>query len=236
MEALQLLSEYELVIYVLLVLGSLVFIRQFVTAWNELQGAAFGLEKESAQGKLNQAAGGLVAMLTIAVVVFVLVSFVAPSALDALPTPTLNPFATATATLPPGAPTYTPAPGAEQTQAAAPPPAAGGSGCIPGQVDITTPKPGDQAMGIVPLVGSANIANFGFYRFEIKQPNETIWLTVQAGNTPITNNLLGEWDTSRLAPGEYQLGLVVGDNAGQEMPACIVQLRVAPAPEATPTR
>jgi hypothetical protein len=100
-------------------------------------------------------------------------------------------------------------------------------------VEITVPKAGEEVMGIVPVLGSANIANFGFYKFEIKRPNETVWLTIQAGNTPKTNDKLGEWDTTRLTPGEYQLGLVVVDNQAQALAPCVIQIRVARAPEPT---
>ena len=76
--------------------------------------------------------------------------------------------------------------------------------------------------------------NFGFYKFEIKRPDETVWLTIQAGNVVVQDDKLGDWDTSNLSPGEYQLSLVVVDNEAQASPACIVQLFVTSAVGATP--
>ena len=60
----------------------------------------------------------------------------------------------------------------------------------------------------------------------VKRPDETVWLTIQAGNSIVRNDKLGDWDTSRLVPGEYQLGLVVVDNQAQAFPACIIQVSV----------
>ena len=83
------------------------------------------------------------------------------------------------------------------------------------------------------ILGTADIPNFGHYKFEIKRPDETIWLTIQAGNTVVRDDNLGDWDTSRLIPGDYQLGLVVVDSQAQAAPACIVQIRVIRSPEDT---
>jgi len=105
---------------------------------------------------------------------------------------------------------------------------------VPGQINIIIPANGEEVQGIIPVVGSANIPNFGFYKFEIKRPDEAQWLTIQAGNVPVENGKLGDWDTSRLTPGEYQLALVVVDNQAEASEPCIIQLRVALTPELTP--
>ena len=78
-EALRFFRAFELWIYLLLGLGGLFYLRRFILAWQELRGAVFGLERESAQARLNQAASVLVLLLTMAVTEFFLVSFVAPS-------------------------------------------------------------------------------------------------------------------------------------------------------------
>ena len=89
------------------------------------------------------------------------------------------------------------------------------------------PQAGEEVSGIVPVVGTADLPNFGFYKFEIKRPSETIWLTIQAGNTPVQGGKLGDWDTTRLSPGDYQLGLVVVDNQAQASEPCVIQVRVS---------
>lgn len=233
-EALRFFRAFELWVYVLLGLGGLYYLRKFALAWQELRGATFGLERESAQSRLNQSASMLVLLLTMAVTEFILVSFVAPAIPGAipLPTPTLDFLATATVTLPastglPGA-ILAATPGVDVTPGAEMPP---GAGCVAGQVDLIIPENGVEISGVVPVVGTADIPNFGFYKFEIKRPDESVWLTIQAGNRPVQSAKLGDWDTTRLSPGEYQLALVVVDNQAKASAPCIVQLRVAQAVE-----
>ncbi len=101
-EALGFFRAFETWIYLLLGLGGLYYIRKFVLAWQELRSASFGLERESAQSRLNQSASILVLLLTMAVTEFILVSFIAPAMPGpiGLPTPTLNLLATPSITLP----------------------------------------------------------------------------------------------------------------------------------------
>lgn len=77
-EALGFFQAFEVWIYLLLALGGLFYARKFILAWQELRDAAFGLERESAQARLNQAASILVLLLAMAIAEVVLVSFVAP--------------------------------------------------------------------------------------------------------------------------------------------------------------
>jgi hypothetical protein len=233
-EALSFFRAFESWIYILLCLGGLIYLRKFILAWQELRGAAFGLERENAQSRLNQAASVLVLILTMAIIEFVLVSFIAPAfpGANPLPTATLNLLATPTITLEaataqPGAPRATGAPSLPEVIP--------GNGCVPGQLEITIPKNGEEVSGVTPVIGSASIPNFGFYKFEIRRPDDAVWLTIQAGNQPIVNSRLGDWDTTRLTPGDYQLALVVVDNQAKSSPPCILQVRVA-RPVETPTR
>jgi hypothetical protein len=236
-EALSFFRSFEFWIYLLIGLGGLIYVRKFIQAWQELRGAGFGLERESAQGRLNQAATILVLLLMMAMTEFVLVSFIAPTVPGATPllTPTLNLLATVTITLPPEQPVpvgesggvvFTTTP----TQAAQ----LSGSGCLSGQVEISTPQNGQEVSGVVEVLGSADLQNFGFYKIEMKRPDETSWLTIQAGNAIVRAGKLGDWDTRRLVPGEYQLSLVIVNNQAQSTPPCMIQVRVSRAPEETP--
>ena len=228
-EALRFFRAYEIWIYFLLSLGGLIYLRKFILAWDELRGAAFGLEKESAQSRLNQAAGMLVLLLAIGLAVFVMVSFVAPSVPGANPllTPTLDVLATTTATLPiteQSADTSLEMVGATATPPEIEP--AGGEGCTPGQVMLTDPNDGSEISGLVTLTGTANMQNFGFYKYEIARPGETVWLTIQAGRRVVLNDELGQWDTRTLDSGEYMLRLVVTDNQGEALPPCVIRVYV----------
>lgn len=255
-EALSFFRALEVWIYLLLGLGGLLYIRKFIMAWQELRGAGFGLERESAQARLNRSASILVILLTMAVAEFVAVSFIAPGVPGANPllTPTLNLMATATTTLPASTPvsgdvvatpvssggnTVEGTPGTENavdllpTNTPAPIVVNGEQGCVEDQIEITSPQPGEEVSGIVEVMGSADIANFGFYMFEMKMPEESVWLTLQAGNSVVSDGLLGNWDTRRLTPGEYQLALVVVDNQARTSAPCSVQVRVSAPPDQT---
>ena len=223
-EALRFFRTYELWIYLFLGLGGLIFIRRFLLAWQELRGAGFGLERENAQSRLNQAAIVLVLLFSMAITEFVLVSFVSPVVPGALPllTPTLNLLATPTTTLAEaveGELVATPAATATSS-------ATTGGGCQPGQIFITSPENGSEIGGIVTITGTVNIPNFGFYKLEMKRPDEANWLTILAGNEIRQESALGSWNTSLLTAGDYQLSLVATDNQGQSLPPCIVQLRI----------
>jgi hypothetical protein len=250
-EVLSFVRAFEVWIYLILGLGGLFFLQRFYSAWQELRGAGFGLERNQAQSRVNQAASVLVLVLILAIGDFVLVSFVVPSVPGAnpLPTATLDLLATPSASLPPGV-TASAAPiqvlaGTQPPQAGTPRLTPGTSapgtpgtptvpGCVPGQIEISFPTPGADVKGVIEIKGSAATPNFGFYKIEMKRPDDAVWATLQAGNQVVRAGKLGDWDTRRLSPGEYLLGLVVVDNKAQAAPPCTVRLRVSRTVETTP--
>jgi hypothetical protein len=229
-EVLRFFRSYEIWIYIILGVIALWQIRKFGMAWGEVRGAAFGMEREAAQNHLNQAALMLIVLLMMAFAEFTLVYFIAPSIPGAIPipSPTLNLLATATAVIPMetlgGETAATPLPSLEGNQVTV-------QGCVSGQVMITSPKDGETISGVVKIMGTANIDNFGFYKYEIARPGETIWLSLNAGEAPVNGGELGEWITDVLPPGDYMLRLVVTDNVGQALAPCVVQVRVVEAQE-----
>lgn len=104
-------------------------------------------------------------------------------------------------------------------------------GCVPGQVMIDSPQPDSELRGIVEVVGTANITNFGFYKLEMKRPDEQNWLTILAGDQIKEAAILGAWNTSLLSPAEYQIALVVVDNKGIAQPPCVIKIRIAGEPQ-----
>jgi hypothetical protein len=229
-EALRFFRAYEVWIYLLLGLGGLFYIRKFILAWQELREASFGLERESAQARLNQSASVLALVLAFTITEFFLVSFVAPTIPGAVPllTPTLDLLATAPATLPPTASAAAETPNAA-TATPLPTAQIAGEGCIPGQVLITSPQNGNEISDVVAITGTASIPNFGFFKLEMKRADETNWLTILAGNQVIISGTLGSWNTSLLSPGDHQLSLVVTDNQGTSLSPCVIQVRVTNA-------
>lgn len=218
------LGTYEVLIYILLAIAGLFALRWLWQSWSEWQEALYSLEKEFALRRAGQA----VALLTLIAILFcgefIVASFVIPSlpASYFLATPTLDLLATPTHTLSPEL----------ATQSALTPRAGIGfgasSGCLPGQVIITSPKAGSEVKGRVSIQGTASIPNFGFYKYEVSPLNADTWVTIAAGREVKVDSSLGEWDTTALPAGDYQLRLVVIDNKGEALPPCIIPVRVIP--------
>jgi hypothetical protein len=228
-EALRFFKTYAAIIY--LGLGGLAIweIRKFILAWEEVRSAAFGLERESAQGRLNKSAIMLVLIMMMASLEFTIVSFVVPAVPGATPlfTPTIDLLATPSITLP-VADSVTEGEAASATQIPAGALPDENSGCIPDQVMISEPANGETVSGKITLVGTANIPNFGFYKYEVTRPGEAIWLPIQAGREVKQDEPLGEWDTEALPQGAYLLRLVISDNQGNDAAACVIQVNVVP--------
>lgn len=226
-EVLRFFKTYETIIY--LGLGGLAIwqIRKFILAWDEVRNAAFGLERESAQGRLNQTAILLVLIMLMATVEFTMVSFIVPAVPGAMPllTPTIDLLATPTTTLSAFIPESeapqsitTPLPVSVEPEL--------DNGCIPDRVMITEPANGESVSGQITLVGTVDVPNFGFYKYEVTRPGESIWLPIQAGREIKHEEPLGDWDTGVLPQGSYLLRLVVSDNQGNDAGTCVIQLNV----------
>ncbi len=224
-EILRFFKENEVFIYLVLGIFAIWQFRKFFLAWGELRNAAFGLERQSAQSRLNWVTTVLIFILMLGMVEFMLVSFVVPTvpAASPLETPTLDLLASPTITMEADqlSANSTPVPTVEMLN----------GNCVPGLVDIISPKEGDSVQGIVEIIGSADIPNFAFYKFEMAAMNDTSWLTIQAGEIITIEGRLGYWDTSLLDPGEYALRLIVVDYQGQTTEPCVVQVRVEPPVE-----
>jgi hypothetical protein len=224
-EILRFFKENEIFIYLILGIFGLWQMRQFGSAWRELRTSAFGLERKSAQARLNRVTYLLVMIFMMGVAEFILVSFVAPIVPSSSPliTPTLDLLATPTALL-----------GIESSPVEStevPTNENATSICVPDQIEIVSPQDDDTIHDIVEIRGSADIPNFAFYKFEMTVANETSWLTIQAGETITNSGRLGYWDTSRLTPGEYDLRLIVVDNQGNPSEPCVIRVRVDPPTE-----
>ncbi len=227
---LQFIKIYETYIYLILGGFAVLVIRRFILSWEEVRGAAFGLERESAQSKLNNAALLLVLVLMMAVTEFGLVYFVIPGVPGAmpLPTPTINVLATATTTLSADAaqaPVTTPASTISVSSTIT------STGCIPNQLELINPKSGDTVSNTVTLIGTINLPNLGFYKYEIAHPGDSVWLTLQAGRGVKQKETLGEWNTTSLPAGDYLLHLVATDNQGVDIGSCQIQVHLIAPPQ-----
>jgi hypothetical protein len=229
-EALRFFKINEVWIYLLLGLGAVIYISKFMSAWRELRSATFGLERDSAQSRLNQAAAVLVLLVMMAVAEFVVVSFVTPivPGSSPLPTPTLDLLATPTTTLQAVDAADETGLQTTPTDVVLPTVVLDEQACIPGQVAITFPTADQIINGEVEIRGSADVADFGFYKLEVAKREEPLWLTIQAGRNIVINGVLvSNWDTSRLPAGNYILQLVIVDSRGESLPPCRVPVTIS---------
>ena len=217
------LAAYEPLIYIALAIWSLFAFRSMYRSWREWQDSVYSLEREFALTRLVRATALALLILGLVFAEFFIATFVAPAlpASDILATPTLDLLAAPAGTISPEmatqnalSPVLSPVP-------------SGSSGCVPDQIIITSPEPGDQQVqGTVELIGTAAIPNFGFYKYEVAPYGTENWATVSAGRKPKQNEKLGDWDTTTLANGDYFLRLVVTDNIGTSLEPCVIAIRV----------
>jgi hypothetical protein len=216
-------TSYSILIYLLLLIGFLFAIRSLARARREKRESLYGLEHEIAHRHTRQAVAGLSLLFLLMTGELVLTVFLAPNipALSVLVTPTIDVLITPTITIPAdlfttiGANTPVITPTAQTT------------GCIPGQIMVTAPKPGDIVKGQVILIGTAYIPNFGHYQYEFAPLGKDVWATIQANPDVKQDAELGRWYTNEVIPGDYNLRLVVFDNQGNALPPCVVPVRVA---------
>ena len=216
------LANYESLIYIALAIWGLFVFRNMYQTWREWQDSVFNLEREFALRRLGRTTAVTLLILGLVFAEFFIATFVAPSlpAADIVTTPTLDLLATSPGTLSPDAATQSVL--APVTQSAP----SGMSGCIPDQIMITAPEPGEVVRGTVELIGTANVQNFGFYKYEIASLGTQNWATISAEREPHENERLGEWNTLLLTNGEYFLRLVITNNVGVSLEPCVIAVRV----------
>ena len=218
------LSTYEVLIYILLALGGLFAFRWLWRSWSEWRQAVYSLEREFALRRMGRAIASVTLILVLFCGELISASIIVPSlpASFFISTPTLDLLATPTGTISAELATQlalTPRPIAT---------IAGGEGCQPDTLMLTSPKSGTEIHGSVDIQGTVNVPNLGFYKYEVAPLNSDTWSTISAGRDAVVNGSLGQWDTSALPPGDYRLRLVATDNQGQALPPCIIAVRVTP--------
>jgi hypothetical protein len=212
------LASYEPLIYIVLAIGALFASRRMWRSWREWRDSVYGLEREFALRRLVQASGLALLILVLVFAEFFIATFIAPSlpASDIMATPTLNLLVTPVGTLSPGATALA------VTQAVP----NGMSGCIQDKIMITSPQPGDDVSATISIKGTADIPNFGFYKYEVAPLGSQNWATIAANRNPVKNEELGKWNTAAVTNGEYFLRLVITDNVGQSLEPCVIAVRV----------
>lgn len=221
---LRFLSNYEVLFYFLLAVAVVISLRRVLLSWKEWRAAVFGLEKENSQRKFNQGMTVLILCGFLGLGLFIVNTFVTPSVpgVQQVVTPTVDLTQQPTATV-----------SVEelvtQTTTGLIPTLASffSQGCIPDQIEWTSPTDGDTLNGTVTLEGTINVTDLGYYKYEYAPLGSDVWTTIAAGNSKIVNQPLGgTWDTSDLTPGDYQLRLVVYDHQNTALPECTIKITV----------
>ena len=91
---------------------------------------------------------------------------------------------------------------------------------------ITAPSPGEDVKGTISITGTADVPNFGFYKYEVSPMGSENWATIAASRNPVKNEELGKWNTAAVTNGEYFLRLVITDNVGASLEPCVIAVRV----------
>jgi hypothetical protein len=191
----------------------------------------------NAQRRLNQSAISIFILLVMGFVVFSLVTFISPvvtpeyvlgfsatvpaaeevATPDQSPTPTLENLTNVSVL-----PTATPLPTVEINP----------NNCVPGKIEITSPKVDEEVRGIINVEGVVNVEDFGFYKFEIAQAHEEIWKAIQVFKSLVVEEgpLYEDWDTSIWPPGVYVIQVVVTESDGDAYPPCRVPIRIGSFP------
>jgi hypothetical protein len=215
------LDQYEPLFYLILAFFGMFVFRRLWQAWREWRNSYFGLERELAVRRMAQWSAASILIFVLACAIFVLGSFILPGlpASAFVSTPTMNLLATPLGDVTSGASALETPPVPLAT-------IPGSEGCVPGKLEIASPKPGEAVSGRIEIVGTVSIESMGFYKYEFAPLGSDIWATISADRKPKVKEQLGFWATGALTPGDYRLRLVVTDTAGNALPACIITVRV----------
>jgi len=223
-ELLQFLKEYEGGIYLVLLVLALVLGGRLYTAMQEKKKSAFSLELEVIQKKINSTIASLaiIGVLLVGQILLVSVASVRYPGLYTLTTPTIGEMPTPTDMFQAMLQMEETPEGLEQTQTAV-----ALTGCIPGQIEWLSPLSGDEVTGSVPLSGTINVPNMGFYKYEYRLKGREDWIPIAAGNKVVVESELGgSWNTEQLQPGLYELRIVVSDNQNNLFQPCVIEVKV----------
>jgi len=249
MEAvLAILAEYQWLIYGGLGILLLVFLRRALLARRDGARSLFKLEQEQARTRYGRSVAISAFILLLMAGVFVISNPVLPAP-DADPTPaptateTSGPLAASTLTPTPPPPTIThtatatrarptrptlptETPSADSTEMPAVRPAA----CPSPNVCITSPGVNQVVQGNVPIRGTANVADFQYYKVEVgpgSNPADNEWTVVGSLHlSPVNGGVLETFNSSAYSSGTYTLRLVVVDQTGNYPEPCRITVIV----------
>jgi hypothetical protein len=245
-QVLAILAEYQWVIYAILGIVLLFFLRRALLARREGARSLFKLEQEQARTRYSRSVTISAIVLLLMAAVFIVSNPMLPistptpeptptettgplAASTLTPTPppaTMTPTATATEPLPtrPVRPTSTPEAGVTPTAAVSVP------ACPNPNARITSPGVNQVVQGNVPVRGTANIANFQYYKVEVGpggNPRDSEWTVVGTlHESPVSGGVLETFSSGAYPTGTYSLRLVVVDQTGNYPEPCRVTITI----------
>lgn len=238
----RILTDYQWVIYGVLGLLLLYYLRRALLARRESVRSIFKLEKEQAHARYSRSVWTLAFLILLMAGVFVLTNPLSPPTVqtpEPTPTVTRGPLAAATLTPTPPRPTVTPTPSpspVRPTRTVAPSPTAPAPvtptpvvrppACPDPNVRITSPGVNQVVRGNVPIRGTATHERFQYYKIEIApgpNPGDHEWTVVgQLHDDPVVGGVLETLNSAAYPPGTYTLRLVVVDQTGNFPEPCRV--------------
>jgi hypothetical protein len=245
-QVLAILSEYQWLIYLVLGLILVFFLRRALLARREGARSIFKLEQEQARTRYSRSVTICAIILLLMAGVFIISNPMLPApsstpeptptetsgplvASTLTPTPppaTITPTATATRQRPTRPPQPTETPGAEATATPVVRPAS----CPNPNARITSPGLNQALQGNVPVRGSANIPGFQYYKVEVgpgSNPRDHEWTVVGSlHESPVSGGVLETFNSGAYAAGTYTLRLVVVDQTGNYPEPCRVTVTV----------
>ncbi len=230
-EVLLFIEENQSWIFLVLVIIGVIYLRSAIIAFQEMRTAIYRLERERAVARLTRSGASLALVAAVMLATFIIVTFTTP-ALPASARPTPIPTVSFLTT---------PNQGGEgevdglATATSITSSVGDSSGCLNPLATILSPADNDSVSGVVNFTGAANIPGFAFYKIEYNDLSSTgSWLAISANTTQVCKDtceeeeVLGNWDTSLVTPGDYAVRLVVTDTAGNAPMPCQILLRVIP--------
>ncbi|MHC1771828.1 MAG: hypothetical protein AB9907_08850 [Flexilinea sp.] len=239
------LVVYQNWIYAILAITGVIYLRRLIIAWREWRSTIFGLERDSAQTKLNASLAMVILILLLFAAEFICLTFVVSEwpqvqlPQNSVPTegPDTGILATPDGTEESGSKIVivTPTSGGisetmnpqQSTVQGSLPESQAGIGCVPGQVEWISPKPGEEISGLYELVATVNFQDMGFYKYQYSLLTDQVnWTAISAGNLPVLTGTLGVLATTEIPNGDYVIRLTVVEKNNTEHAPCDVAVRI----------
>lgn len=233
-----LLIEYQVWIYVIFGLLLLIYLSRLGSAWNEWRSTIFGLERESAQKKVNASLAMVSILLMLLLAEYIIVTRIIPKWPEVVQAPTPaggvdvpvdngrgeNGISVIISPTPSDMIVRT---GDEAVLIPTPAVGTQTSGCIPNELEWIEPVAGSQIDGVYSLIATVNVQDMAFFRYDYAPiADQTKWMAISAGNLPVIEGEIGVWSTTEVEDGDYILRLTVVDKFNKELTPCDVNVRV----------